>query len=65
MTPKIKSKKGRKPMAWIDKKGQFQVNMSNRLINELAPEDLPENEKGLFVARLIESRIDDVVNLIK
>jgi hypothetical protein len=50
--PNNKKNCGRKPMQWIDKKGQILVTIPNSVINELAPQEVSQDKKYLFVGKL-------------
>jgi hypothetical protein len=64
---KINNKKncGRKPMQWIDKKGQILITIPNSVINELAPESVAENKKYLFVGKLLSDNIQAIKSQLK
>ena len=64
---KINNKKncGRKPMQWIDKKGQILITIPNSVINELAPESVAEDKKYLFVGKLLSDNIQAIKSQIK
>jgi hypothetical protein len=63
--PNNKKNCGRKPMQWIDKKGQILVTIPNSVINELAPESVAEDKKYLFVGKLLSDNIQAIKNQLK
>jgi hypothetical protein len=64
---KVNNKKncGRKPMQWIDKKGQILITIPNSVINELAPESVSQDKKYLFVGKLLSDNIQAIKNQLK
>jgi hypothetical protein len=56
---------GRKPMQWIDKKGQILITIPNSVINELAPESVAEDKKYLFVGKLLSDNIQAIKSQLK
>jgi hypothetical protein len=64
---KVNNKKncGRKPMQWIDKKGQILITIPNSVINELAPESVAEDKKYLFVGKLLSDNIQAIKSQLK
>jgi hypothetical protein len=63
--PNNKKNCGRKPMQWIDKKGQILVTIPNSVINELAPESVSQDKKYLFVGKLLSDNIQAIKNQLK
>lgn len=64
---KINNKKncGRKPMNWIDKKGQILITIPNSIINDLAPQEVAQEKKYLFVGKLLSDNINEIKNQLK
>jgi hypothetical protein len=64
---KVNNKKncGRKPMQWIDKKGQILITIPNSVINELAPESVSQDKKYLFVGKLLSENIQAIKSQLK
>jgi hypothetical protein len=56
---------GRKPMQWIDKKGQILITIPNSVINELAPESVSQDKKYLFVGKLLSDNIQAIKSQLK
>jgi hypothetical protein len=63
--PNNKKNCGRKPMQWIDKKGQILVTIPNSVINELAPESVSQDKKYLFVGKLLSDNIQAIKSQLK
>jgi hypothetical protein len=63
--PNNKKNCGRKPMQWIDKKGQILITIPNSVINELAPESVSQDKKYLFVGKLLSDNIQAIKNQLK
>jgi hypothetical protein len=63
--PNNKKNCGRKPMQWIDKKGQILITIPNSVINELAPESVAEDKKYLFVGKLLSDNIQAIKSQLK
>ena len=63
--PNNKKNCGRKPMQWIEKKGQILVTIPNSVINELAPNEVPQDKKYLFVGKLLSDNIQAIKNQLK
>jgi hypothetical protein len=52
-------------MNWIDKKGQILITIPNSVINELAPEEVPQDKKYLFVGKLLSDNIQVIKSQLK
>ncbi len=53
-------------MQWIDKKGQILITIPNSVINQLAPQEVEQDKKYLFVGKLLSDNINEIKNqLIK
>jgi hypothetical protein len=63
--PNKKKNCGRKPMQWIDKKGQILITIPNSVINELAPESVSQDKKYLFVGKLLSDNIQAIKSQLK
>ena len=63
--PNNKKNCGRKKMQWIDKKGQILVTIPNSVINELAPNEVPQDKKYLFVGKLLSDNIQAIKSQLK
>ena len=63
--PNNKKNCGRKPMQWIDKKGQILVTIPNSVINELAPDSVSQDKKYLFVGKLLSDNIQAIKSQLK
>jgi hypothetical protein len=63
--PNNKKNCGRKPMNWIDKKGQILITIPNSVINELAPDSVSQDKKYLFVGKLLSDNIQAIKSQLK
>jgi hypothetical protein len=63
--PNNKKNCGRKPMQWIDKKGQILITIPNSIINELAPDSVSQDKKYLFVGKLLSDNIQAIKSQLK